>query len=87
MTATLQEPPKEILPHLLKISEVAKHLAVSRQTVHNLIMGGELEAHRVNSKNSRERKHLRIMRDSLLKFYKKRFGHSLLDAIANHFQP
>jgi excisionase family DNA binding protein len=86
MTATLELPKKQILPLLLKISAVAKHLAVSRQTVHNMILSGDLEAYRVNA-NTSERQHVRISRDSLLKFYKKRFGHSLVDALANAFQP
>jgi len=87
MTATLELPKKQTLPLLLKIGAVAKHLAVSRQTVRNLIFNGELEAYRVNSEKALEREHLRITRDSLLKFYRKRFGHSLIDALANSFQP
>ena len=86
MTATLELPKKQTLPLLLKVSAVAKHLAVSRQTVHNLILNGDLEAYPVTSQGA-EREHVRILRESLLIFYRKRFGHSLLDALANQFQP
>ena len=87
MTAPLEPPKKQTLPLLLKISAVAKHLTVSRQTIHNLILSGDLDAYRVNSVQALERKHLRITRDSLDRFYRKRFGHSLVDALANSFQP
>ena len=68
------------------MGEVAKLLAVSRQTVHNLIVSGELKANPVNP-DTAEREHLRITRESLLKFYRKHLGHSLIDALENAFQP
>jgi hypothetical protein len=86
MSATLELPKKEIVPPLLRIGDVARLLAISPQTVRNLIISGDLAASDINPEKT-ERKHLRITRDSLLKFYKKRFGHSLIDALANTYQP
>jgi hypothetical protein len=77
---------KEPVPPLVKVRDVAALLSVSRCTVHALIDSGDLAASEINS-TAKERKHLRITRDSLLAFYKKRFGHSLTRALANPFEP
>jgi hypothetical protein len=77
---------KEPVPPLVKVRDVASLLSVSRHTVHALIDSGDLSASEINS-TTKERKHLRITRDSLLAFYKKRFGHSLTRALANPFEP
>ena len=77
---------KELVPPLVKVRDVANLLSVSRHTVHHLIDSGDLAASEINSM-SKERKHLRITRKSLLTFYQKRFGHSLLRALANPFEP
>jgi Helix-turn-helix domain len=82
-SATLQ---KEPVPPLVKVRDVAALLSVSRHTVHHLIDSGDLDASEINS-TSKERKHLRVTRKSLLTFYKARFGHSLLRALANPFEP
>jgi len=79
-------PPKEIVPPLVKVRDVARLLSISRSTVRNLIDSGELEGSRINPCEKR-RLHLRITRASLLGFYKKRFGHSLTRALANPFEP
>lgn len=83
---------KEPLPPLVKVREVAKLLSVSRHTVHNLIDSGDLAASQINSSAKRkppakQRRHLRVTRKSLLTFYQKRFGHSLILALANPFEP
>jgi len=77
---------KELVPPLVKVRDVASLLSVSRHTVHHLIDSGDLKASKINS-TAKERKHLRVTRNSLLTFYKKRFGHSLLRALANPFEP
>lgn len=82
-TTTL--PRKEILPALLRTTEIVKYLNISRQTVRNLIDNGHLKACNLNPA-TKERRHLRVTRDSLCAYYKKQFGHSLLDAIAHKFQ-
>jgi hypothetical protein len=79
-------PQKEPVPPLVKVRDVATLLSVSRHTVHHLIDSGDLAASEINS-TSKERKHLRVTRASLLGFYKKRFGHSLTRALANPFEP
>ena len=79
---------KEPVPVLVKVGEVAKLLSVSRHTVHSLIDSGELSASKVTPpprKRVRPRRHVRITRDSLLKFYQKRFGHPLKQALDNPF--
>jgi hypothetical protein len=73
---------KELVPPLVKIRYVMSLFSVSKQTVHNLIFSGDLTAANLNSA-SKERKHLRITRDSLLAFYQKRYGHSLERALAH----
>ncbi len=65
--------------------EVAKLLSVSRQTVHNLIQSGDLRASLVNPSRQSRRRHVRVTRDSLMTFYKKRFGHPLRRALVNPF--
>jgi hypothetical protein len=78
--------PKEPVPPLVKVRDVATLLSVSRHTVHHLIDSGDLEASEINS-SAKQRRHLRVTRASLLGFYKKRFGHSLTRALANPFEP
>ena len=77
---------KNLLPPLIKITDVAKILSVSRCTVHHLVDSGDLEASKINAAG-KIRRHRRVTRESLLRFYKKRFGHSLDRALANPFQP
>ncbi len=73
---------KNPVPLLVKVNSVAKLLSVSRTTVHSLIDGGDLIAKEINPSRSKRRRHLRITGDSLMKFYKRRFGYSL-DAALN----
>ncbi len=73
------------MPVLVKVREVAKLLSVSRHTVHALINDGELTASDVNPSARRSRKHVRVTRESLARFYQKRFGHQLRQALANPF--
>jgi excisionase family DNA binding protein len=68
---------KDPVPPLVKVNSVAKLLSVSRTTVHKLIDSGDLIAKQINPTNSKDRRHLRIRRDSLIKFYKRRFGQTL----------
>jgi hypothetical protein len=77
---------KEPIPPLIKVREVAKLLSVSRQTVHGLIDSGDLKASEVNPSKQKERLHRRVTRQSLLSFYKKRFGHPLTHALKNPFE-
>ena len=81
---TIQKGP---VPLLVKTREVASLLSVSLQTVHNLIQSGELKASEISPAKNKARKHVRITQKSLLHFYKKRFGHSLIDALKNQFDP
>ena len=76
---------KEQVPPLVKVTDVAKLLSVSRVTVRNLIESGSLMASEINP-NSKERIHRRVTRTCLLSFYKKRFGHSLTRALANPYE-
>ena len=84
---------KEPVPPLVKVRDVATLLSVSRHTVHHLIDSGDLAASEINSTAKRKppakkpRRHLRVTRESLLGFYRKRFGHSLTRALANPFEP
>ncbi len=78
--------PKQPIPPLMKIREVAKLLNVSRHTVHALIDRGDLVASNVNSTKTK-RLHRRVTRHSLLRFYKKRFGQVLHDDLENPFAP
>ena len=75
----------ESVPPLVKVTDVAKLLSVSRCTVHSLIENGELKASEINA-SSKERKHMRVTRESLLGFYRRRFGHSLTRALAHPFE-
>jgi len=77
---------KDPVPPLVKVRDVAKLLSVSRHTVHNLIDSDALAGVGFNP-SAKERQHLRITRESLLKFYENRFGHSLTLALANSFEP
>lgn len=81
----LPSSPKPPVPPLVKVRDIAALLSVSRQTVHHLIDSGDLAASEINP-TTKERKHRRVTRASLLKFYKKRFGHSLQHALANPFE-
>ena len=77
---------KEPIPPLVKFQEVAKLLSVSRCTVRALIESGDLEASEINATVNKQRKHRRVTRNSLLTFYKKRFGHPLNRALENPFE-
>jgi hypothetical protein len=75
------------LPPLLKMREVAKVLSLSRASVYALIECGDLAASQLTpTRRKKQRVHLRITRDSLEKFYKKRFGHDLERALQTPFQ-
>jgi hypothetical protein len=78
---------KEVVPTLLKVRDVARILSLSRYCVHALIESGDLEASQLNpSRRKLKRVHVRITRESLEKFYKKRFGHDLERALQSPFQ-
>jgi excisionase family DNA binding protein len=77
---------KEPVPPLIKVREVAKLLSVSRATVHALIESGDLHASKVGPSLRMKRVHVRVTRQSLYRFYQKRFGHSLTQALQNPFQ-
>ncbi len=77
---------QESVPPLVKVREVAQLLSVSRSTVHHLIDSGDLDASKINS-TKKKRRHVRVTRESLLGFYRKRFGHSLTRALAHRFEP
>lgn len=77
--------PKQPIPPLLKVRDVAKLLCVCPTTVHRLIQSGDLDGSNVNPSKNR-RPHLRITRRSLFGFYKKRFGHHLNRALENPFE-
>jgi hypothetical protein len=79
--------PKHPIPPLVKVTDVAKLLSASRQTVRNLIESGDLAASEINPSKRKERRHLRVTRKSLLGFYKLRFGHPLNRALENPFEP
>lgn len=64
---------------------MAKLLSVSRHTVHQLILSGDLSASEVNPSTAKARRHVRVTRASLMRFYQKRFGHPLRNALANPF--
>jgi excisionase family DNA binding protein len=76
---------KNPVPPLVKVRDVAKLLSVSRCTVHKLIDSGALAGSKINPA-TKKRQHLRITRTSLLKFYEKRFGHSLAAVLVNPFE-
>jgi hypothetical protein len=77
---------KDPVPPLIKVRDVAKLLSISRTSVHNLIESGALMGKGINP-SAKQRCHLRITRKSLLNFYKDRFGHSLVRALSNPFEP
>jgi len=81
MTKTLIFPDNKV-PAAVKVCQVAEVLSVCNQTVYKLIDDGQLIAADIAVRKA-ERRHLRITRESLLKFYSKRFGHSLERALAN----
>lgn len=86
MLTNVQLTTKEPVPPLIRVREVAKLLSVSRHTVHNLIDSGDLAASEVNPSDAKARRHVRVTRNSLFKFYHKRFGHPLNRALANPFE-
>jgi hypothetical protein len=79
---------KLLLPPLLKVREVAKVLSLSRASVQALIESGDLAASELSptTRKKKQRVHVRITRDSLAKFYKKRFGTELERALQEPFQ-
>jgi hypothetical protein len=76
---------KHPIPPLVKVCDVARLLSASRQTVRNLIDSGDLAASEINPSKHKTRRHLRVTRESLLRFYHKRFGHALSRALENPF--
>jgi hypothetical protein len=76
----------EPIPPLIKVCHVAKVLSMSRHTVHALIECGDLTAEEVNPSKQKKRRHVRVTRTSLFRFYKKRFGHTLQRALENPFE-
>jgi excisionase family DNA binding protein len=87
MITSVSPTPKVELPPLLKTREVAKLLSLSRGTVRSLIDSGDLAAHAINPTRKRRTKrvHVRITSESLLGFYKKRFGEELQHTSRNLF--
>jgi hypothetical protein len=91
MTTNVNKINKEPVPPLVKVREVAKLLSVSRHTVHAFIECGDLKAEPINPTKKKKKKgedvrsHVRVTRDSLLKFYYDRFGHPLEQVLANPF--
>ena len=79
-------PRKAPIPPVIKLRVVARLLSVSRNTVRSLIDNGDLEAFDVNHFKKKQRLHRRVTRESLLTFYKKRFGHPLERALINPFE-
>jgi excisionase family DNA binding protein len=77
---------KQPIPPVIKIREVAKLLSISRATVHALIESGDLAASKVSPASAKKRLHVRITRQSLCGFYKKRFGRALDLDLANPFE-
>jgi hypothetical protein len=87
-TNTSEKPP---VPILVKVSHVAKILSVSKCTVHKMIECGDLRASEINPEikakpKKKTRRHVRVTRKSLLALYRKRFGHSLQDALVLSFE-
>ncbi len=69
---------KPSLPPLLKVRKVGELLAISRQGVKALVDSGDLEARPLNpTRRKMKRLHLRVTRESLASFYRKRFGRDL----------
>jgi hypothetical protein len=83
MTTTPPVFPGNKVPALVKVCQVAELFAVCKPTVYKLIESGQLEGADISAEAAQWR-HLRVTRDSLLRFYKKRFGHSLERALANN---
>jgi len=82
MVTSTSSPSKDISLPLLRIREVAKILAVSRQSVRALIESGDLEARALHPTGKKmEREHKRITGESLQQFYKKRFRQKLNPAL------
>ena len=87
MTSQFKFPDNNLVPMLVKPRDVARLLSISNQTVRNLISNGELEASEISPAKNKERRHFRVTKKSLMGFYKKRFGHSLIAALKNTFEP
>jgi transposase len=87
---TNQNNPKPALPPLLKVREVARVLSLSQASVRLLLASGDLTGSELSPTPKRPKKkqrvHLRITRESLAKFYKKRFGHEIERALQTPFQ-
>jgi len=79
-------PKKNPVPVLVRVRDVASILSLSRHTVHTLIETGDLTGSDVGPSPALKRRHLRVTRGSLYRFYKRRFGHSLNAALANPFE-
>ena len=78
---------KPALPALLKVREVAKVLSLSAASVRLLLVSGDLTGSEIIPRRKRkQRVHVRITRESLAKFYKKRFGHEIERALQTPFQ-
>jgi hypothetical protein len=78
---------KPLLPPLLKVREVAKVLSLSPASVRLLLVSGDLAGSEISpTRRKKQRVHVRITRESLAKFYKKRFGHEIERALQNPFQ-
>ena len=75
------------IPPLVRVCDAASLLSVSRCTVRKMIECGDLKASAINPSSLKRRRHVRVTRDSLMGFYKKRFGHSLDRALKYQFQP
>jgi hypothetical protein len=80
--------PEALLPPLLKVREVAKVLSLSPASVRLLLVSGDLTGSELSPTRPKKKKrvHVRITRESLAKFYKKRFGHAIERALQNPFQ-
>ena len=85
---TNQNNAKPNLPPLLKTREVAKMLSLSLASVRFLLASGELTGSEIvpTRRKKKQRVHVRITRESLAKFYKKRFGHEIERALQIPFQ-
>jgi hypothetical protein len=86
MTTTKSPNLNSPLPPLVKVSAVASYLSVCPQTVRNLLQSGQLAAGRLQNPDAL-RKHVRITRASLLKYYREHFGHSLERALTHGYEP
>ena len=87
ITSSSTNASKPTLPPLLKVREVAKVLSLSAASVRLLLVSGDLTGSEIIPRRKRkQRVHVRITRESLAKFYKKRFGHEIERALQTPFQ-